>query len=402
MAKISLDLDALTTSHIITPDIRDAILTWHNDTTRWEGTSRFVQILSSFGAIVTGLGVMLLIASNWDTMSDVMKTTIMIGSTLSIYAIAYYFCYRNTSYPKTWQAIMLLGAMFYGASIMLLGQIYNLGGTFSQALIVWTIPVILLAYLTQFVTLYTLGIALIYLYISIEIFDRYDFSGFVIANIVIAVGYLSVSLTRYHMSEWYRSFGKILSWTGGASILGGLFAYTFIDFWKYGGNSWYSERSIDGTMWILFAIVGLGALSIIIDVIRKQKLDIVGDVPFLLALVPIGLVFFYTLEQSVQPYDNSRYSDDIEIAYLTPAILMNIVYLITVSVMIYLGVKRDNRAIVNISMIFLAIYLFGKYIAFAFESKIDGAYIFIGGGLACIAMTILIEKIRRRIMKSMG
>lgn len=96
---------------------------------------------------------------------------------------------------------MLLGAMFYGASIMLLGQIYNLGGTFSQALIVWTIPVILLAYLTQFVTLYTLGIALIYLYISIEIFDRYDFSGFVIANIVIAVGYLSVSLTRYHMSE---------------------------------------------------------------------------------------------------------------------------------------------------------------------------------------------------------
>ncbi len=402
MAKISLDLDALTTSHIITPDTRDAILTWHNDTARWEGTSRFIQILSSFGAIVTGLGIMLLIASNWDTMSDVMKTIIMIGSTLSIYAIAYYFCYRNTSYPKTWQAIMLLGAMFYGASIMLLGQIYNLGGTFSQALIVWTIPVILLAYLTQFVTLYTLGIGLIYLYISIEIFDRYDFSGFVIANIVIAVGYLSVSLTRYHMSEWYRSFGKILSWTGGASILGGLFAYTFIDFWKYGGNSWYSERSIDGTMWVLFAIVGLGALSIIIDVIRKQKLDIVGDVTFLLALVPIGLVFFYTLEQSVQPYDYSRYSDAIEIAYLTPAILMNIVYLITVSMMIYLGVKRDNRAIVNISMIFLAIYLFGKYIAFAFESKIDGAYIFIGGGLACIAMTILIEKIRRRIMKSMG
>lgn len=52
-------------------------------------------------------------------------------------------------------------------------------------------------------------------------------------------------------------------------------------------------------------------------------------------------------------------------------------------------------------MIYLAIYLFGKYLAFAFDSKIDGAYIFIGGGIACIVMTMLIEKIRRRLMLSM-
>ncbi len=69
--------------------------------------------------------------------------------------------------------------------------------------------------------------------------------------------------------------------------------------------------------------------------------------------------------------------------------------------MIYLGVRRENKSLVNIAMIYLAIYLFGKYIAFAYDSKIDGAYIFIGGGIACIAMTILIEKIRRRLMLSM-
>lgn len=82
-------------------------------------------------------------------------------------------------------------------------------------------------------------------------------------------------------------------------------------------------------------------------------------------------------------------------------VLMNILYLAILSLMIYLGVRRDNRSLVNIAMIFLALYLFGKYVAFAYDSKMDGAYIFIGGGIACIILTILVEWIRRRIVKTM-
>lgn len=85
-----------------------------------------------------------------------------------------------------------------------------------------------------------------------------------------------------------------------------------------------------------------------------------------------------------------------------PTAGINILYLATLTLMIYLGVRRDNRSLINISMIALAIYLFGKYIAFAYDSKIDGSYIFIGGGLACIAMTLLVEKIRRRLILSMN
>lgn len=69
---------------------------------------------------------MLLIAANWDTISDTAKTILMIGSTALIYIAGYYWSYHNTNYTKTGQALMLLGSLFYGASIMLLGQIYNL------------------------------------------------------------------------------------------------------------------------------------------------------------------------------------------------------------------------------------------------------------------------------------
>lgn len=203
---------------------------------------------------MTGLGVILLLAANWDTISDMMRTILIIGATGLTYVAGYYWTYQNLNYPKTGQALFLLGSMLYGASIFLLGQIYNLGGTFADAFLIWAIPIIFLAYTTRFGMMFLLGIVLIYSYIFAEVIDGYGFSGFVIANIFIAIGYLSFAVLRYHR-DTYRGFAWILSWTGGASILGGLFAYTFLDFWRYGGNSWYTDRDIQTTMWILFAIV---------------------------------------------------------------------------------------------------------------------------------------------------
>ncbi len=85
---------------------------------------------------------------------------------------------------------------------------------------------------------------------------------------------------------------------------------------------------------------------------------------------------------------------------LMPTIYMNIFYIGSVVYAIYNGIRHENHSHVNIGMLFIAIYLFGKYLAFAFDNKMDGAYIFIGGGITCIILTILIEKIRRRLLAS--
>jgi uncharacterized membrane protein len=403
MTKITLDLDELTRSHIITQDQRDQILAWQKHGTNTEWTSRLIQILATFGSIVTGLGVMLLIAANWDTISDMTKTFLMIGATSIAYLLGFYFSYIHTNYTKTGQALMLLGSLLYGASIMLLGQIYNLGGTFASALLVWTLPVLLLAYASRFITLFFLGIGLIYAYIFVKLSSDFTFSGFVIANIFIAVGYLSLTLLRYHR-DTYQGFVNILSWTGWASILGGLFSYTFIDFWRHGGVTWYASRDTHTTIWILLAIIAAWVVAIIVDVVRANQLDKIRDVPLLLSLAPIGLIFLYTLTQmQIGNIDNNWWDvwDSDSITMFLPALSMNIVYLAVLALMIYLGVRRDNRSLINIAMIYLALYLFGKYLAFVYDSKMDGAYIFIGGGLACIAMTILVEKARKRILLSM-
>jgi len=139
-----------------------------------------------------------------------------------------------------------------------------------------------------------------------------------------------------------------------------------------------------------------------VDVARSNRLDKIADTPLLLSLAPIGLIFLYTLSQ-IQTGNTIGWMsrEDAQMLFWMPTVGMNIAYLAVLALMIYLGVRRDNRSLINIAMIYLALYLFGKYLAFVFDSKMDGAYIFIGGGLACIAMTILVEKIRKRILLSM-
>jgi uncharacterized membrane protein len=402
MSHTKLDLEALVAAGVISESKRQEIISWNEKSREGEWISRLLQILAGFGAIVTGLGVMLLIAANWDTISDIMKTIIMISTTALIYIAGYYWSYRNTNYPKTGQALMLLGSMFYGASIFLLGQVYNLGGTFSSALLVWWLGIIPLAYSTGFVSIFLLGISLIYAYIFSRIVDFSGMSGFVIADVFLAVGYLSLVLVRFHRSDTYKSFSRILSWTGGMSILSGLFAYTFFDFWTSGGSSWYSTRDPSSTMWILWGLIWVAFIALVVDIVAKKSLDKASDVPFLLGLAPIGILFFYTLTESLsgERYYRGDYSLQ-SLSLFTPVLFMNILYIVVVALMIWGGVRRENRAIVNIAMIFLAIYLFGKYLAFAFDSKMAGAYVFIGGGIACIGLTFLIEKIRRRLMRSM-
>lgn len=404
MTSIKLDLDKIVQAWIITEEKKAEILDWHKANTRREGIWEFVQILASFWAIIIGLGVILLIAANWDDMADMTKTMIMVLTTLSIYAIGYYWTYKNTNYPKTGESLIFLWSILYGASIFLIGQIYNLWWTFSDALLIWAIWIIPLAYTTGFVSIFLLGIALIYWYILGEVIDEFWISGFVVTNIFLTFGYLSLSVIRFHENKVYKAFWKTLSWTGGASMLGWLFSYTFIDFWKYGGEIWYWSRDIWGTMWILFWIIAVGLCCIIYDIVKRGSIDKTRDIPLLLGLVPIGLIFLYTLSDSISHVSGNylSYNSIITDWDIIRGSIMNLLYISIIGLMIWVGVRQDNKSIVDISMIFFMIYLFGKYLAFAFDSKMDGAFIFIWWGVVCIITTFLVEKVRRRIRNSMN
>lgn len=92
-----------------------------------------------------------------------------------------------------------------------------------------------------------------------------------------------------------------------------------------------------------------------------------------------------------------EYTSDIRILL---CILMNILFLLLLCIMVYMGIARKISSIVNTAIIFFGIYLFGKYLAFVFESKMDGAIVFLSGGVIVLLITGLTEAIRRRILRN--
>jgi uncharacterized membrane protein len=298
---------------------------------------------------------------------------------------------------------MLLGSIMYGASIMLLGQIYNLGGTFPQALLVWAVGVLAVAYSTGFGSIFFLGIVLLYGYILAQVMDYHVvYSMFDITNLGICLGFLSLVLVRFHRGM-YPSFVGVLSFVGGVSALFPLFAYTFTDFWSSASYiNRYGEDSISYVfLYLNIALVVCAVVALCISMWRNAAVRSDTDVPFLVALVPIALVLAMTYQQDI-PREYIYNYDMRNSMHMTQVLVMNIVYICTILGMLWAGMKNHNKGILNVSIFFLAIYIFGKYVAFAFESRMSGALVFIAGGLLCIFGTILIEKIRRKLVGTMN
>ena len=401
MSFTKIDLEKAVDDGIITTAIRDHLIQWNQKNTGDVG-SRFIQIFSVFGSLAIWLWVMLLVAANWDGISDSLKTIIMIGSTLIMYIAGYHFSYRDLSYPKTGQALIFLGSMLYGGSIMLLGQIYNLGWSFDQALLIWAIWVFPLAYFTRFSSLFLLALTLLYAYVFAKMSYSWYISGFLVANVFILLGLISLLISRIHRERWLPVFAKVLSWTGMLSLLSWLFAYTFTDFWNSGSTSWWWV-AVSTTPYVLsgvvFATLWL-AIYLYDAYTRYKRLDMIDGVVILGSLAIIGFLVMTSLSVEIRdPYDMTSSYDTYSIS--VRALTMNILYLALLGWLIWMGIRRDRLAFINISMIFLAVYLFGRYLAFVFESKVDGAIVFIGGGVICLLLTFLVEKIRRRIVASL-
>jgi uncharacterized membrane protein len=85
MSEIKIDLEKLIKDNIIDEKTAKNIETWHQKELKENRGGRFMMIFMTIGAIAIGLGLILLIASNWDKFSHLIKTIFIISVTLLFY-----------------------------------------------------------------------------------------------------------------------------------------------------------------------------------------------------------------------------------------------------------------------------------------------------------------------------
>ena len=112
-----------------------------------QGTNRLFLIFGILGAVLVGLGAILIIAHNWDHFSTLTKTIIAFLPLLAGQAACLYtLIKRDSSRPwKEASSVILFFAV--GASISLISQIYHIPGDLSGYLFTWMLLVLPLIYL---------------------------------------------------------------------------------------------------------------------------------------------------------------------------------------------------------------------------------------------------------------
>jgi len=107
-------------------------------------TARTVRVFGIIGAVLTGLGAILFVASNWQGMSPLERTLVLLaGYGLSVAAAV---VTEKRGLPLVTEAVWLLSTLVLGANIFLIAQSYNLSLTLWQGTLAWTIGALAMGY----------------------------------------------------------------------------------------------------------------------------------------------------------------------------------------------------------------------------------------------------------------
>ena len=102
-----------------------------------EPRGRATVALAVIGAAAVGVGVIGFVAANWDGMSNGARLALLTATVAGAYAAAYHLRERTGAAPRVGEALYLVGVLGFGASLFLVGQMYNVQAHDPLALLLW-------------------------------------------------------------------------------------------------------------------------------------------------------------------------------------------------------------------------------------------------------------------------
>ncbi len=177
---------------------------------------KFIAAISIIGSIFLGIGVIWIVASNWDSMRDLFKILILLVATGSTLYAGYETGFRKASLPKTGNALVFLSAILFGASTFLIAQIYNVQAHASYLLLIWLIGIIPTVYLFQSALLTVLSCIVFCAWFNFFILDdMQNFGPRQIALIAFFYQTFGISLFAFGSLHYFStSLNKVLEPSG--------------------------------------------------------------------------------------------------------------------------------------------------------------------------------------------
>ena len=121
---------------------------------------RVISVIAIMGATLVGLGIITYVAANWSAIPPLARVALLVAVTAAIYAGGWALLARF-GLRRTGAAVILAGALAYGAAIHLIAQIYHLPVNHPGLTAAWFLGVAPIAYIVRARSLLTLALILL-------------------------------------------------------------------------------------------------------------------------------------------------------------------------------------------------------------------------------------------------
>lgn len=382
------------------------------------GTRTFLVIFGVIGALLVGLGIILILAHNWAQLTKLNRLAVSLVLLVAAQVLAggvLWFKRDSTAWREGAGTLLML---MVGAAMALVGQTYHLVEDTDAFLLTWmllSLPVVYLLNSASVAMLYTVGITFwagshyglskqwiwglfglalphywgllkhsryanttaislwvltvcFYICFTTAFSDYLAGLGFLVFSALFAVTYLGGELGFISSPGQ----GRLLPFTavGLAGSIGLTFILTFNEIWRNVALAW---NSIQPVAWVIAAVLLLMVVVGNVALLKSRQLE-AGKFAVLPGIV--GLAYL------IQGYDHSGFG----------ATLIINVYMLSLSIsLIAQGVKKFHLGIVNLGMIMLAALIVARFFDIDVSFVVRGV-IFVLLGIGFLVANVMLVR----------
>ncbi|MEJ2321867.1 MAG: DUF2157 domain-containing protein [Gammaproteobacteria bacterium] len=405
------ELPELVGQGVIRPEVAERLREHYGEPEMAGGSAkqRAIVLFSILGALLIGGGVILLLAHNWDVLSRPLRAAIAVAPLAVAAMLGAWLLWTRNSGVAWREGVGTAQTLAIGASIALVSQTYNMGGSFDDYMLTWSLLALPVAYLlraTLPALLYLVGIAV--WAGSVAHLGLRGLWYFPLLAAVLPFIWLASQPERYHpralLLTWFlavtASFGvadalrpayvPLEIWP---LLFGSLFALLYLAgarWWSDASSAWQRPLQTVGAL----GIVGLCLVLSFYDVWDagewSPRRDEVAAMHLLvIALIPLAAVLLWIaawrhkgwsdiMLGGVTPLALAGWLAAVNGGVLLSTILFNLYLLVLGTGTLVAGLRSRRLASINAGMAVLSAVILCRF----FDSEIS----FIIRGLAIIAI----------------
>ena len=354
--------------------------------------NRVVSIIAVMGAVLIGLGIIAFFAANWSEIPKLVKLAMMVVGTPAVYVIGWLVGYRF-DYPRIGIAIILLGAIAFGASIHLIAQTYHVPVNHPTLVPLWFLGVVPLAYITRSRPM--LGLSII-LFLAAAGFRAQawvpDIGAeemfFTIPGLLVLGAFLFAAGRSHARFSYTRMFARMYDLAGLIVASAAMYFFSFSELWAQIDRHAPNFPSVGVEFWLVVGFVGAAAVGAIVVAGWRDRRSgshqiwweagTVAAMAIISAAMWLGLAFGGEWLWWV----------------------FNLVMLAGILGMIAAGYRWNRAYLINLAVPIFAITLFTRYFEFGF-GLLGQSVAFIVAGVILLAGGFGMEYLRRRLVRRM-